>query len=948
MRFFAKLTAGLRAMKNPKRVEREMDDELTGFLNASIEAKRRAGMTDEQAARAARVEMGSTNSVKHRIRSAGWESTAESIGQDLRYSVRLLAKSPVFTLVAIVSLALGIGANTAIFTLIDQVLLSQLPVRDPQQLVSFDKSDGGGVLGGIDLGSYGMFPWSFARQLAANPGPFQGVASYGSFSITTSIRLPAADGAPSNTAAMLVPASLVSGNYFSLLGVNPLMGRTIMQSDDTTPGSGAVVVLSQHFWQHSLSSSPAVVGKTITVNGAPFEVIGVMPENFHGLRTDLEPPDLWTPTSMQPVIMQQPSFLTPDGPYFLHLFGRLNPALGKTAQAESQTWLDQQVRTNVLASEGKAVTPARQAEIGRITIPLFSAAYGVSPVRNQFGDSLKILMVVVSLVLLIACANLANFLLARAASRQREIATRLALGSSRARIMRQSLTETLVLSLAGGLLGLGIAFAATRALIAFVSRGAANVSMKATPDLPVLLFTLGVSLLTGIIFGLAPALAAARTSAAGAMSANTRTRQGAESRQARFWPKALVTAQVMLSVLLLVGAGLFLRTLRNLQNQDFGFERTHLLLGEINERLAGLKPSQVGGVHQQLLERLSAIPGVRSAALSLTPPIGSGNWSSTIKLSGYTPAPKENMSSLLNRVSGKYFETAAISIVSGRAIGDADTGKSLKVAVVNETVAKHFFPRGDALGRMLTIDIDTVKGPWQIVGIARDTHSGDPRLTEPSRMTYIPLAQIEAFNPVDPDSAKDKSGPAGPPEENQDRFAAVILLRTTADPAKTTAALRAAVAAVDPNLPVEHVETITEQVSRLITRDQMISSLTAIFSILALLLAAIGLYGVMSYSVVRRTNEIGIRIALGAESSSVLWMVLRESLWLLGIGLALGLPLSLGSLRLMQSQLYGLSASDPATIAASVLIIAAVTVFAAWLPARRATRVDPLVALRCD
>jgi len=947
MGLFANIAAGVKAMREPKRVEGEMDEELRGFLDASTENKRRTGMSDDQARRAARVEMGSANSVKHRIRASAWESTVETVWQDLRYSVRLLAKSPAFTLVAVASLALGIGANTAIYTLIDQVLLSHLPVRDPQQLVSFDKSDGGGVIGGVDLGSFGMFSWSFAQQLAANPGPFQGVGAYGSFSVTTSVRIPAADGGVSNAPAMLAQTSMVSGNYFSLLGANPVMGRVITQADDATPGAGAVAVLSRHFWQHSLSSDANVVGKTVNVNGTPFEVIGVMPENFHGLKTDLQPPDIWTPLAMQAVIMQEPSFLTPDGPYFLHMFGRLNPALGSAALAQSQTWLDQQVRTKVLAGEGKAVTPERQAEIGRISIPLLSAANGVSPVRSQFGDSLEILMGVVALVLLIACANLANFLLARSASRQREVATRLALGSSRGRIVRQSLTETLVLALTGGILGLGVAFAATWALIAFVSHGAENVSLKATPDVKVLLFTLGVSLLTGLIFGLGPALASARTGATGAMSANTRTRQGGEGRQARFWPKALVTAQVMLSVLLLVGAGLFLRTLRNLQNQDYGFERTNLLLGDMNERLAGLKPSQLPGVHQQLLERLSAIPGVQSAALSITPPISGGNWGSSIKLSGYTPAPKENMTSLLNRVSGKYFETAGIRIVAGRAISDADTAGGLKVAVVNETIAKHFYPKGDAVGRMLTVDIDTVKGPWQIVGIARDTHSGDPRATAPTRMTYVPLVQIEPFNPIDPNASK-TGGPAAPLEENQDRYAAVILLRTTGDPAKMTVALRAAVAAVDPNLPVEHVETITEQVSKMMTHDEMISSLTMIFSLLALLLAGIGLYGVMSYSVVRRTSEIGIRIALGAQSKGVLWMVLRESLWLLGIGLALGLPLSLVGLRYVQALLYGLSASDPLTVVVAVLIIAAVTVLAAWLPARRATRVDPLVALRCD
>jgi predicted permease len=402
----------------------------------------------------------------------------------------------------------------------------------------------------------------------------------------------------------------------------------------------------------------------------------------------------------------------------------------------------------------------------------------------------------------------------------------------------------------------------------------------------------------------------------------------------------------MLSLLLLVGAGLFLRTLRNLQNQDLGFERTHLLVAQINERLAALKPNQVSAVHQQLLEHLNAIPGVRSAALSLTPPISNSAWTSSIHLSGYAPAPKENMVSVLNRVSAGYFETAGIPLVAGRSIGPADTAGSLKVAVVNQTIANHFFPKGDALGHMLTIDTDGTAGPWQIVGIARDTHPGDPRSADPVRMTYIALAQIDPLVPLDP--AAPVATPPAPREENQDTFAGTILLRTTGDPAKATADLRAAVASVDPNLPLLHVETIHEQVSELMTHDELISSLTGIFAMLAVVLAAIGLYGVMSYNVVRRTHEIGIRIALGAQANAVLWMVLGESLLLLGIGVALGLPLTLVVTRTIREQLFGLSPLDPVTIISALFIVTTMTLLAAWLPARRAAHVDPMVALRCD
>ena len=559
-------------------------------------------------------------------------------------------------------------------------------------------------------------------------------------------------------------------------------------------------------------------------------------------------------------------------------------------------------------------------------------------------------MIVVALVLLIACANLANFLLSRAATRRHEILTRLALGSSRMRIVRQGLIETFLLSIVGGLMGLGVAFAATRTLIAFVGRGNAYIAMSPAPNLGVLLFTLGVSLLTGMLFGLAPSINAGRIGSRGTLSTGARTVQSSGGKQARFWPKALVTVQVMLSLVLLVVAGLFLRTLRNLQDQDYGFERTHLLLADIGEHLAGYAPRQVSALHQTLLDRLSAIPGVRSAALAATPPISGGAWSSNISLSGYTPGPKENMVSILNRVSGQYFETAGISIVAGRGITPADTANSLKVSVVSQTIARKYYPKGDAIGRQLTIGIDSVKGPWQIVGIARDTKSGDPRVTDPVRMTYIPLSQIETFLPVNA-AAASANGEASKPaarEENEDCYAHTILIRTSSDPAKTIADLRAAVAGVDPNLPLLQVTTIHDQVSNLISHDELISTLTSLFSLLALLLAAIGLYGVMSYNVARRTNEIGIRLALGAQGANVLKMIMRESLVLLAIGTGLGLPLAMMATRLIRQQLFAMDAIDPISFSAALLVVSLMTVIAGWLPARRAAKVDPVSALRCE
>ena len=934
---------GLRLLFDRQRTDREIDEEIDGFLEASMENKLRSGLSPEQARRAALVELGSRHAIKHRVWSSRWESALDNLLQDTRVSLRALCKRPAFTAVALLSLALGIGANTAIFTLIQQLLLRDLPVRSPEQLVTFGAATNSGIAGGIDIGQYGMFPWYITRQLQANPGPFQGIAAIASFSPKVSVRI-ASRGSPSNSPAQLATASLVSGNYFSVLGAHVLMGRTITPADDATPGTGAVAVASFHFWQHALSSDPAILNQTIIINGTQYEVIGVMPPDFEGLKQGLELADLWVPTTMQPAILQQPSMLTPASDlFFMNVFGRLTPeaATDPHVRARSQTWINQQMHAAIRANAGTVLTPARQQEIEHEEVPLISAIRGVSYLHDVYQESLWILMAVVVLVLLIACANLANFLLARAATRRREIATRLALGSSRSRIARQSLIETLLLSVGGGLLGLAIAFAATRVLIAFVRQGSAWIALSPAPNPGVLLFTLGVSVITGILFGFAPAIAAARVAAHDSLSSTNRASAGG-GRSSRWWPKSLVVGQVMLSLLLLVAAGLFLKTLRNLQHQDYGFERTFLLLAHFDAKLAGYTPLQTADLHQRLLDRLSAIPGVQSAALAATPPISSGNWRSTISIAGYTPAPKENLNSVLNRVSGRYFETAGISMVAGRPISPSDTATSIKVAVVNQTLARHFFPKGIALGHSLTIDIDSAKGPWQIVGIARDTRAGNPRSPDTAMMTYVPLAQIEPYAPAAAGAG------SSPREENQDRFAGVILLRTSGDPSARAADLRAAVASVDPNLPLLSVTTISEEVSRLMGNDQLSASLTAIFALLALVLAAIGLYGVMSYNVAQRTNEIGVRLALGAQQENVLWIILREALLLLSAGVVLGLPLSLAAARFLRQQLFGLKAGDPLTYAGALIVVSGVVILSTWLPARRAAAINPVDALRYE
>ena len=924
------LITGLKSLFGKHRTEAELDEELDTYLEASARHKQHSGLTPEAARRAAHAEMGSRNAVKHQVWQSRWESTADGLLQDIRLSLRSMIKTPGFTLVALLSLALGIGANTAIFTLINQVMLRNLPVQHPEQLVTFGRSVGGGINGGVDIGFNDLVTWDFARQLEATPGPFQGVAAYSSFAPRVSVR--DTDANNTNSPAVQLSASMVSDNYFTVLGATPLLGRTFAPSEVEKPGSSPVAVLGYHCWQQQLASDPGILGKSISINSTPFQVIGVMRPGFLGIKPDIHPPDLYVPITMESQILLQPPFLEPRSVLFLHAFARRSEAsmaAGSNGLKQDQLWLDQQTRDYIRAGEGPKITPERQQEITHgETMKLLPGAHGVSYLGARYGDVLNVLMAVTGLVLLIACANLANFLLARAAARQREIATRLALGSSRLRIVRQSLVETLLLSLLGGTLGLALAFVATRALIAFVTQGAEFSPLSPAPDAPVLLFTLAVSLCTGVLFGLVPAISTARstTRAGAAQSLNSNTRAATGSPAARLFPKVLVTAQVMLSLLLLIGAGLFLRSLNNLQAQDFGFERTHLLLAQINPALGGYTPERIPALNQILIERLEALPGVRSASLSETPPISGGTWGGSLIIPGYTPRPKEDMTSVFNRVSGHFFETTGIAIVAGRPITPSDSATSVKVAVISETVAKRYFPKGDAVGRTLKISFDDMPGPYQIVGIARDSRSGNPRDPEPRPTTYFALTQMTGTNSA----------------------ASTIELRTTADPTKSIADLRRTIAQIDPNLSILESRTIREQIDSMMSQEQLFSSLTAIFSILALVLAAIGLYGVISYSVVRRTGEIGIRLALGAQTVSVLWMVLRESLTLLSIGLALGLPLTLTVTRLIRGQLFGLSPVDPTTFATAIAIVAAMTVLAAWLPARRAAKVDPIQALRCD
>ncbi len=924
MAILRNLVNGMQALLRKEPRNHEIKEELQNYLDASVEEKLRRGMDREAALRAAKIEIGSAEMVRQKVWASGWESTAESLWQDVRYGIRQLFKSAGFSIVAVLSLALGIGANTAIFTLINDLLLKSLPVRAPEQLVSFGKADGGGILGAVSPGSVDMFSYDFYRSLekgqvqGEKDAHFQGVCAFASFPVMVSVRSGSTSGGPATQAT----SHLVSGTFFSVLGADPVLGRAIGPEDTETSGRNAVAVISHRYWQQDLAADPNVIGRTLAINGTLFTIAGVMPASFYGVALNEQAPDMWLPITMQPQVMMQPEMLDSSDLYWLHIMARRAPGV---SVASAQAWVSAQWQQFTTEREGARISPTRRQEISRNFIELLPGGAGISHLRSEYQGPLAILMGIVAIVLLIACANLANFLLAKAASREREFSTRLALGSSHTRIVRQVLTETLLLAFTGGALGLALAFWGTRVMIKFIVGPDSHTALAATPDLRVLAFTSAVCVLTGLLFGVGPCLRVSRTNAARALNASARTAGGSGARSAGLLPKALVTAQITLSLVLLVVAGLLLRTLHNLHSQDLGFNRTNILLLQTNPKFAGYKPEQLNALYERILTRVDALPGVRSATLSGGAPMWHGNWGSPITILGRPSAPNEDVSTLLNRVAPDYFETLGIPLLRGRTIGIEDTATSLKAVVVNQTLANRYFPHGDAIGHSFTVADPSVKGTWQIVGIvgnATYSHAGE----EPEAMAYLAVMQLT---------------------EN-DQYAYWLQVRTAGDPQAIAGELRAALADIDPNLPVLDIQTISEHLDHLIDEERLVSQLSGFFSLLALLLCAIGLYGIITYNVVQRTNEIGVRMALGASRENVQWLILKESLALLAIGVFLGVPATLAAGRAIRAGLFGLGPSDPSTLLAAVCVIAIITFAAAYFPARRATRIDPIVALRYE
>ncbi|HYL74382.1 MAG TPA: ABC transporter permease [Bryobacteraceae bacterium] len=838
----------------------------------------------------------------------------ESFAQDLRFAFRTLAKSPGFLTVAVLSLGLGIGANTAIFSLINAAMLRALPVSHPERLVLLtDPGSSGVAVETREWEERYLLAYPEFEQLRAHNTVFSGM-----FAAESELSdLDVFTGLSGEEQSTKAHVQLVSGEFFSVLGLHPILGRGFTTEEDRVPGANPVGVISHGFWQREFGGDSAVVGRNIRVGQSQFKILGVTPPGFRGMVVGADT-DVWIPITMQEQVLRGRNYLKPIDTLWLQVMARLAPGVSlKQAQAGINVSFQQILRgwaADLPTEEDRRKTMGQR-------IVLHNGAKGASELRDQFSDPLLLLMAMVGLVLLIACANIANLMLARASGRQREIGVRVALGASRARLIRQLLTESIVVAALGGILGAFLAVWGTDVLLALVSGGVNNLSLEVQGDSRVFLFTAAISLATGILFGLAPAVRATRLDVNQTLAANARGSIGGRGRTQT--GRMLVVTQVALSVVLLMGATLFVRTLHNLVAQKLGFNREQILMATIDPISAGYRGATVPALYQQVRENLRTIPGVRDVTASQSGLFG-GDSGDRISLDAATSVKKDELRSRWTLVGPDYFKTLGIPLLRGREIDAADAARGAQVCVVNQTFAEFFFPNGDPIGKHVTDEYPTTRETYEIVGVVADVKEHSVR--EPKRQRFY----ANLFHPI------------GTVES------VTFLLSGTKDPSQLSPAVRNAIAGINRSLPVLSIRTLNEQIDRRLITPRLIAELAAFFGGLALLMAAIGLYGVMSYSMSRRTSEIGIRMALGASQRSVAAMVLRETLMLVAIGLAIGLPSAIVAARLMQSRLFGLSAADPATIALAIVFILTATLLAGFVPARRAARIDPMSALRTD
>jgi predicted permease len=851
----------------------------------------------------------------------------QTLLQDIRYAMRQLRKSPGFTLTAVITLALGIGANTAIFTLVQGILLRSLPVTDPAQLYRIGDTDDCCVEGGFPgdastTGDFSIFSYDLYLNLKNSAPEFEQLAAVQAGLGQLSVRR-------GNALAKSLRGEFVSGNYFSTLGLGAYAGRVFSDNDDT-PSSSPTVVLSYQAWQGEFAADPSIVGSTIFIQARPFTVIGIAPPGFFGDRIRYSPPDFWLPIQTEPYLRDASSILHHQEAHWLYPLGRVRPGTNIGAlQAKLNVALRQWLYTRPLltANGGAAIIPKQH-------VVLSPGGSGIQNLQLQTGKGLKMLMILSSVVLLIACANIANLMLARATTRRADIALRMAVGASRLRVIRQILTESVLLSCLGGLAGLAVAYAGSHTILALAFPDARHMPISASPSLPVLGFAFLVSLLTGMLFGAGPAWLSSHAQPAEALRGVNRSTRDRSSLPL----KSLVVFQAALSVILLASAILMTKSLANIEHQKFGIATANRYVMHFDPAGAGYTAGRLPALYRQIEDRFSALPGLASMSMAMYSPLEGDNWGECVIQQGHpAPKPGDRCGSTWDRVSPHFLDSIGVTMVQGRGITEQDTATSPQVVIVNETFVKRFFPNQDPIGQHFGIDLPQYSGSWEIVGVFHDFKMNSPR--DPARPVYLrPLAQ-QFLGYKEPELVT---------LETESMFMNAMILDFSAPQQNVDALIRHTLAGIDPNLTVMDLRSLDTQVAGNFTQERLIARLTSLFGILALILASVGLYGVMSYFVARRTSEIGIRMALGATRPSVVSMVLRGALWQILVGLGLGIPAALYAGHLMTSLLYEVKGSDPLAIAGATCVLGLCAAVAGFIPARRAASIEPMQALRTE
>jgi predicted permease len=924
-RFIKRLTWWAGTERDEERLRAEIEDHLA----SQVEDNLRAGLSPEEARREAVLKFGAIEALKEVYRDQRGLPFLETPVRDIRYSLRRLRKSPAFTVTVILTLALGVGATTSIFTLVNAVIFKSLPVANPAELYrlgtearccywpaySQDKE--------VSLVSYDLY-----KHFRDNTQSFAELAAFQSGGGRFGVRRSGA-----RESAASYSGEFVSGNYFMMFGLNAYAGR-LLTPDDDRPGAPPVAVMSYRLWRERYGSDPAVVGSVFNIDDKPVDVVGIAPPGFFGDQLRPIPPDLFLPLNSEPVLEADNDLKDPNDAW-LDLIGRIRPGANPASiEAQMRVELKQWLRSHWgdMTANDRATFPAQ-------TLFLRPGGAGISSMRDTYEHWLQILMMVSGFVLLIVCANLANLMLVRGMEMRKQISVSMALGAAAGRLVRQSLTESILLGIAGGAAGLAIAFAGTRLILSLVFPyvpGLAGVPISASPSWPVLAFALAVSLFTGIAFGIPPALMTTRVDPIEALRGAGRStvRAGSLPR------KTLMVFQAAISLVLLVASGLLIAALRNLEHQKFGFAQEGRMIVSIDPRLAGYRTDQLTTLYTRIHDTLSSLPGVSAVAICLYSPQNGNNWGGAVWADGHPPpGPRDDDFAFWDRVTPGFFDAVGNVILRGRAISEQDTATSQHVVVINEAFARKFFPKEDPIGRYFgRPDVSAGSShQYEIVGIAQDARYLDFDFDKPVRpMFFLPAAQYDVFanGQMDPDPVS--------------HFLHDIVVVTRPGAAISFAQLRQAMSSVDPGLPIFSIQSLSGQVAGQFRQQRLIAQLTSFFGLLSLLLASIGLYGVTAYNVGRRTNEIGVRLALGATRFQAGGLIVRGALVLVAIGLAVGLPVALAAGRFLGSQLYGLSPYDPVVILTAVLVLGVSALLASLIPALRASSISPSEALRTE